>query len=585
VRSAALPRGRAVLTDVEFRTGGDGWAVGYLAAKGSDRHIVILEHWDGTRWSRQPLPWAQDVAAVPRSVSVAEDGKLWVAGAQVANDQREARGFIAHFDGAAWRVDVLGVPAEVRSEVMDVAATTSGAVAVASVAASLLVLQSCQDAAAPAQARRVHRIKVGNLKARRRTRTDEAHLATPYGAVGGPGAAGISIAAKGPTKLPPPVAPVGFAVQDMAPATGLAQWTLTFGGFAADFDGNGYPDVFFSRHGDQRPRLAMNGGPTGFVDAPGTAFSLVDRHRCDSADVDADGSLDILCAVGAARGKTIGRHELSLAPDKPTAALVTGTRGISDPLGRGREVAFIRLDGDAYPEVYIVDAPDRDDGLPAHNRFYRNVGGNFVPAPGAGLDTSQGGECLEAGDMDQDGDEDLVHCTSYGLAGRPAGLRFLSNVRGKLKDRTAALGIEPIADVGAAFADVSGDGRLDLVQLSRGFLRVSHWAKRGYRPIFEARLLGGVAVAVGDANGDGLADIYVLRGDGSKNRADVLLLSQDGGRAFVSVAIPQTRRGSADDVIALDYDGNGLTDFVVLNGRKKAGPVQLLASFPVAPPA
>jgi hypothetical protein len=51
------------------------------------------------------------------------------------------------------------------------------------------------------------------------------------------------------------------------------------------------------------------------------------------------------------------------------------------------------------------------------------------------------------------------------------------------------------------------------------------------------------------------------------------------------VAIPQTRRGSADDVIALDYDGNGLTDFVVLNGRKKAGPVQLLASFPVAPPA
>jgi hypothetical protein len=45
------------------------------------------------------------------------------------------------------------------------------------------------------------------------------------------------------------------------------------------------------------------------------------------------------------------------------------------------------------------------------------------------------------------------------------------------------------------------------------------------------------------------------------------------------VRIPQTTKGSADDAIAIDYDENGLTDFVVLNGRQKAGPVQLLAAF------
>ena len=33
--------------------------------------------------------------------------------------------------------------------------------------------------------------------------------------------------------------------------------------------------------------------------------------------------------------------------------------------------------------------------------------------------------------------------------------------------------------------------------------------------------------------------------------------------------------------MALDYDKNGRTDFVVLNGKGKAyGPIQLLASFP-----
>ena len=57
-------------------------------------------------------------------------------------------------------------------------------------------------------------------------------------------------------------------------------------------------------------------------------------------------------------------------------------------------------------------------------------------------------------------------------------------------------------------------------------------------------------------------------------------MSRRQGREFTSVRIPQTRGGSADDVMAVDYDDNGLTDFIVLNGRKRPGPVQLLAAYP-----
>ncbi len=74
----------------------------------------------------------------------------------------------------------------------------------------------------------------------------------------------------------------------------------------------------------------------------------------------------------------------------------------------------------------------------------------------------------------------------------------------------------------------------------------------------------------------------MVRGNDSVNKPDRLLVSRKHGKLFASVVIPQTRKGSADDVFALDYDRNGLTDFVVLNGRRKAGPVQLLASFPRA---
>jgi len=46
--------------------------------------------------------------------------------------------------------------------------------------------------------------------------------------------------------------------------------------------------------------------------------------------------------------------------------------------------------------------------------------------------------------------------------------------------------------------------------------------------------------------------------------------------------VPGALDGSAESVTALDYDHNGLTDFLVLNGKGALypGPVQLLAFFP-----
>ncbi len=592
IKSAALAGGSAVLTDVSFRGGKDGYAVGYLAPKGKDKSRVILEHWNGQAWSLVDLPWANDFAALPRSVSVGDDGQIWIAGTQPANDKREPRGFIAHLENGTWEVSVLDVPSDIRSEVMAIAATKWGGVAAASVGASLLVLKSCDDGSPALAAKSKHvkrsKVQVGNIKARRDSaRLDGDHLpenpAIPDDAAIDAeiddGTFSLAGETSGSVTLASPVKHAAFWVSDRAAESGLKQWTKTYHGFASDFDGNGYRDVFFSRHGTINPRLAMN-RPAGFTNAPTSAFSSVDRHGCDKGDVDHDGAKDILCAVGASRGKAMKRHELSLAPNKAKRELVKGALGISDPLGRGRLVALFKLDDDPYPEAFIVNAPDRDDGWPGYSRFYRNAGGKFVPAPGVGLDSSHGAECVEASDVDQDGDEDLVYCTQYGFGGRAAGLRFMRNENGVLRDRTMGQEIRQIGDIDVAFADVSGDGRKDLIQLSPTRLRVSKWTSAGYRKIYETKITYAWALAAGDASGDGRADIYIVRGNDSANKADRLLVSKNGGRQFVSVKIPQTTKGSADDVIALDYDKNGLTDFVVLNGRRKAGPVQLLASFP-----
>ena len=95
----------------------------------------------------------------------------------------------------------------------------------------------------------------------------------------------------------------------------------------------------------------------------------------------------------------------------------------------------------------------------------------------------------------------------------------------------------------------------------------------------QARVGHGVAIAAGDASGDGRADIYVARGSWGRNRPDLLLVNDGTGRAFTSVSIPQAESGRADDVMALDHDRDGLTDFLVLDGRRGPGPVRLLAAF------
>ena len=184
------------------------------------------------------------------------------------------------------------------------------------------------------------------------------------------------------------------------------------------------------------------------------------------------------------------------------------------------------------------------------------------------------------GDLDKDGWQDLLLIT-------PAGLRVYHNEQGKgFTNVAASVGLsQRPQDV--ALADVNGDNWQDVIEVEPNKLSVFVNKNGKFSRAFSTTLQDGVSVAAGDVNGDNRPDIYVMRGRGAggSNAPDEVYLNGGAGANFTRMSsIPSTSKGVAGFVARIDYDGNGLSDFLVLNGGGQseggpAGPVQLIAFF------
>ncbi len=232
---AWVPGGTAVLTDLAFRSGSDGWAVGYLMRTGSSDYEPILERWNGKTWDRVPLSWADGPSSIPRSISVAKDGSLLIGGVQLATDSREGRGFVARRQAGAkdaWQVTLLDTPDDLGSVITSVASIQDGAVAVGTVGYTAFAMQTCKPGIAVAGRR-----KIGVSKIKRRRTFTGPHVLGPRGPA-------IDVANTGASvRLKSPVAPSGFTIRDVASDVGLHLSTRTWGATTGDFDDDGWKDV------------------------------------------------------------------------------------------------------------------------------------------------------------------------------------------------------------------------------------------------------------------------------------------------------------------------------------------------------
>ncbi len=536
----------AALADIDVPAVDDGWAVGHRLSGETIAPLIL--HWDGNAWLEAGGPDVGSEATLLTSVARAE-GVLTVGGTTWHPGKGRYVGWVARDDGSGWTVTVSR-PGWGMGTVTDIDGDPGTSGWVVGRMDEGLIGRVCASPSAPLA-------------------TEEIKPATPTGVTP-------------PREATSPSAIAGAVVAlDVTKAAGLPTESQSWGSVAADFDGDGLDDIFLGRHG-ARAALYLNAG--GRFEDSERKFGGGDRHGCVAGDVDGSGLPDLYCSFGASRGTGTKANQLWLDPGGATPQEHPRAGGATEPLGRGRQARLLDIDEDGHADLLLGQETKRMDGQPSTNRAFLRTGpARFEAAEIPGFDTGLATESLDIADYDGDGRVDVLLVYYDKRAGEPkAGIRLYRNEEGPaFTDVTAEAGIATIDERDAELRDMDGDGRPDLVQLSEERVLVSALRDGRFEPIFERHVDSAAALATGDADGDGDRDIYVLQGKSDEGAHDLILLNDGDGASFVELAVPEVKGGSEDDVVALDYDGDGRTDFLATNGRNSArGPVQLITLGP-----
>jgi hypothetical protein len=583
----AVPKvgtGDNVLTGISAAGAKDVWATGYYVD--GTQHKTLTLHYNGTTWSHVPSPNGTAGTNILMGIDAFSPTNAWAVGFEYRAAPHHYVASTQHWDGSTWTTfpSAISTDGTKESAMFDVAKApgTSQVWAVGRFGLRLTLggLSADVETICPSGslAATTARAQEGRSTATARAQEESG---TPTGSPAQapeqpnsmPTEASASSTSVVATSSGIPVSAVNKAAD-----AGISENTQTYGAIVADFNNDRRPDIFLGRHGSL-PRFYTNDGNAHFQETNQGNFARADRHGCDAADVNGDALEDIFCTEGANHGVSVKRNELYIQRPDHTFAEQAGQFGVFDPFGRGRSAQFIDANGDSRPDLFLANNPTRGDAMPSLNRFFINQLGNayrYAPAYGLERETSlQGSNASAVGDLDKDGWQDM-------LVNTPFGLRVYHNEQGNGFTNVAAsvgLGQRP-QDV--TLADVNGDSWPDVIEVQPNELSVFVNTNGKFSRVFSTTLQYGFSVAAGDVNSDDRPDIYVMRGRDSagNNASDQVYLNDGDGASFTRMSsIPSTSQGTADFVAPIDYDGNGLTDFLVLNGGEggPAGPVELIA--------
>ncbi len=335
---------------------------------------------------------------------------------------------------------------------------------------------------------------------------------------------------------------------------------------AADVDNDGWTDLLSTRLG--AVVLLHNNGNGTFSNA--TRHSGLDAGgwpvSASFVDFDRDGWLDVYvaryltysvesdldCFAGNGKPAYCAPASYHGQGDRlyrnrrdGTFTDVTLPARVAGPALPGLGVVSTDLSGDGWPDIYVAN-----DGT-ANLLWVNQRDGTFAEAgfaSGAALSGDgkpEGSMGVDAGDVDNDGDDDLVMTH---LAGEGHNL-YVNDGSGLFEDRSTATNVGPaslaLTGFGAAFVDADNDGWLDVFSVSGAVQMIDALARQGDAFPLQQRM-------------------QLLRNTGGRFE-DV---SAAAGAVFASANVG---RGAAFG----DVDNDGDVDVVVFGNN---GPLRVLAN-------
>ena len=335
-----------------------------------------------------------------------------------------------------------------------------------------------------------------------------------------------------------------------------------------DLDGDGFADLITVYNQECCPeteggfQVWRNRGQ-GAVSRPGTYPTGAHARGLDLADLDRDGALDIVMAVGKPFGST--------GPGSIAVFLNQGDGRLGQPSRLTAEfdsdhVLLADLDSDGYADAVVTSY---FGGWP---RIAVNRGRGDGSFEGARTyDVPERVIELRAGDPDRDGDLDLYMAVGLSLSAPDPHLLVLQNDGTGGFPSRQDISLETGLPLAMAVADLDKDGRGDVV-LSMGiygarvFLADSKGSLVEGPPVLKDLSIGALDLAQLDEDGE--LDLLVAR-DAVSPSAGIAWLPGAGGGRFVepeAVAI-----GSLPESLATaDLNGDARPDFAVV-GRYSQG--------------
>ena len=275
----------------------------------------------------------------------------------------------------------------------------------------------------------------------------------------------------------------------------------------ADFDGDGRLDLLIVSEDDIRfERSEVHEFYRGTVDGFQRVRGVIpdaEANAVAETEINGDGRIDLLL-IGAGQDRLLINDGRGGFTDETDARLPREA-------ATGQDGEFADMDGDGDLDIVL--------GLEGGHALWLNDGsGRFTDASSDRLPASGLVEARKVAPVDVDGDGDLdlwfSHVSWMGREGQDR--LFINDGSGRFTDETAArMPVENGITVDARFADLDGDGDLDVVRGDRPHVTV--WLNDGtgrFTDVTEAAFGGFVgehvlAVELADFNGDGITDLYL----------------------------------------------------------------------------